>query len=335
MRNTWLFIIPPIVLVAIVAIAWIHYRKHSHERDLKKVAVIAHTRTIKELPAYRQAVKRYKIMIVLAAVSFLVTIFSLTAVAARPVEVTIQNTKNQNRDIILCLDVSGSMDDYRNTLLAFFADIADKLRGQRVGFTIFDGRPANLIPLSDDYDEVIELTRDFMESPSGYIRIVRGDTLQLNASAIGDGVMGCVNSLDRFETNNRSQSIIIATDNNYGTSQTANTQSVDIGQVANYAKRYGITFYGIYMEGGAASNYQIEQYKNATVATGGSFYTVTQKTVSDESTTRSILQKVLAQEAAKAEGAPEVIKNDAPMTALIISSISLATFIILAWRLRI
>lgn len=349
-RYTWLFIIPPIAVAIIVFVAWYRYHMHSQDRDLKRVAVISHTKTIKLLPAYRKAVMHYRILIACAAVSFIVALVSLTAAAARPISDQKKTSTTENRDVVLCMDVSGSMRPYQEDLLSYFNEVVGGLAGQRIAVTIFDGKPANLIPLTDDYDALIETISNLSEnydtinSSSSYYSPISA-TYGTSTSAIGDGVMGCVNTLDLSEKNQRAKSVIIATDNSYG----PGSQSVDIGQVARYAERYGVTFYGIFIPD-VSTQAQQNEFMNATKITNGTFYNLkdyydvkydygSQKRVAvaknADKTTLSIIKKIMAQETAKMEGAPEIIYTDQPNIALYIAVISFAVFAIIIWRLRL
>ena len=344
MRYNWLFFIPPIIIAIIIFVTWYRYRLHSHDRDLKRVAVVAHTRTIKMLPAYRAAKRRYRLLLALAVVFFLASVFSFTAVAARPFSRQEHDTSVENRDIVLCLDISGSMWTYQAELLDNFKKIISGLHRQRISVTIFDGKPANLIPLSDDYDavnEIIQHLSDSLTDKQSQGSIMSSiDFMMLTSgsstSAIGDGVMGCVNSMDLSDSNPRAKSIIIATDNDYG----KESQSIDIGQVARYAERYGITFYGIYLPGGTPV--QKNEFIDAVNITGGSFYDIKDYHSSnsspksdDEKTISHMVNQIMSQDTAKVSGAPEIVYTDAPNTMLLISGISFVLFALTIWRLRL
>lgn len=324
MQYFWLFFIPPVAITAVIFAAWYRYRIHSQNRSLKRTAVIAHTKTIKMLPEYRKAMKQYRILLILTAVCFLASVFSITAVAARPTARHEGENANKSRDIVLCLDVSGSMSSYQKELLEFFANISKQLHGQRLGLTIFDGVPANLIPLTDDYDAVSELALDLSKNFSTYAYSVMGGA---GSSAIGDGVMGCISNFDNLESE-RPKSIIVTTDNYAG------SETVDINQAARYAKRYDITLYGISI--GFGGNYDTYEklFQNAVLLTGGSFYNINKYSL-EKNVTENVVQKILEQEAAKLEGTVEITYSDAPDVLLIISTISLAAFLILIWRLRL
>ena len=342
MKYTWLFFISPTVAAIIIFVAWYRYRIHSHDRDLRRVAVIAHTKTVKMLPAYRRAILRYRILLACAAISFIASLFSLTAVAARPTQRQEHGSASEKRDIVLCLDISGSMYNYQEELIKYFNEVVSSLHKQRIAVTIFDGKPVSLIPLTDDYDALIETLSMLSEDLFNEYRFFISATFSTSSSAIGDGVMGCVNSLDLSTENARAKSVIIATDNAYGIS----SQSVDIGQVARYAKRYGVTFYGIYVPSSGLK--QKNEFANAISITGGAFYDLgdyytsanigSKRTVSSKNankTIESIINEIMAQETAKMEGAPEIIYADRPNIALYTAGICFLLFTITIWRLKL
>ena len=352
MKYTWLFIIPPIAIAIIIFIAWYRYRIHSHDRDLKRVAVIAHTKTIKMLPAYRRAVTRYRILMACAAVTFLAALFSLTAVAARPTYRDERRSESEKRDVVLCIDVSGSTAPYMNDLLSYFKRIISDpdMSEQRIAITIFDGKPANLVPPTDDYDALLEMVDSLLENYKKYDTSNSSDSplkaaIGTTSSSIGNGVMGCINTLDLSDENQRAKSIIIATDNFYG----SNSQSIDIGQAARYAKQYNITFYGIYVP--RYTTKEKNEFIDAVKVTNGSFYDLkdyyedTGKYDKDgykivipkdaDHTLLSIINEIMDQETAKMKGAPEVLYTDRPEIALYISGICFVIFVALIWRLKL
>lgn len=324
MRYTWLFILPPLLIIGIIIVVFLRYHTRSQDRDLKHVAVLAHTHTIKMLPAYRRAIKRYRVLLALAAGSFLISIFAFTATAARPISGKMHDGENANRDVILCIDMSGSMSKYIEQILRNFSQYINGLKGQRIGVTIFDGVPANLIPLSDDYDAVLSLINDLNGNFENYHFISANNG---TVSAVGEGVMGCINSFDKLEDNSRSKSAIIVTDNE----QLGG--SIDINQAARYAKRYGITFYGLSINSFSKSDSEL-LFQNAITLTGGTFYNIHSNAAGEAAVTDAI-RKVLEQDAAKIDSTPELIYTDNPAIALFVSGISFAAFLTVIWRLRL
>ncbi len=324
MRNIWMFILPPIAIAVIVILVWAKYKKTAKKRTLKKIAVIAHTETIKKLPAYRKAVRNYKILLVCALLSFVVSIFSLTAAAARPIKEQIHEKEADNRDIMFCLDVSGSMLSDLTTILEYYKEFSNALKGQRVGITIFDGVAATIIPLTDDYDAVNDLIDDFIENRPGYSSAAGGGR---GSSMIGDGVVSCVNAMGIKSETERSRSIILVTDN-----YAASEQTVNISQAANYAARNNITIYGITNVAYSPYDSSANQYQGAVKLTGGSFYSI--KGNNGQLVTE-VVDSIFAQEASKFAGTPELVRIDAPELAIIASAISFLVCAFALWRLRL
>ena len=56
-----------------------------------------------------------------------------------------------SRDIMLCLDVSGSMVEYNRSVLEQFGRLLENFDGERVGLTIFNASAVTVFPLTTDY----------------------------------------------------------------------------------------------------------------------------------------------------------------------------------------
>lgn len=330
MRYYWLFLFPLFAIVVVILIALLQHRQRKLQKKKKtNAALIAHTKQIRELPEYKAARKRYNVMLGIAALLFLTTVGSFTALAARPV--SIEETKSEllNRDIMLCLDVSGSMGSYTRDLLTYFESLIDDMQGQRIGITIFDGIYVTISPLSDDYDSIIESINSLKDPANRYGSALGNVAMNLSkysSSEIGPGLVGCVEGFDRLGEAERARSIIIATDN-----FASSTQAIDIKQAALYAKSYDITVYGV-----DVNSYKYApdatEFREAALLTGGSYYTFRGEEVYSIS---EIVTQIMAQEAARFEGAGELIRRDVPQVATIVSLVSLVLFVVVIWRLKL
>ena len=110
MRYFWMLFLTPLA-VGIIATVFIYLQKTQKKtRNVSKMAVIAHTKVIKELPAYKAAERRYHLLLALAAVCLATSLFSTTVLAARPLKGELIVSRSNTRDIILCMDVSGSIE---------------------------------------------------------------------------------------------------------------------------------------------------------------------------------------------------------------------------------
>lgn len=339
-RYSWLFIFPTLIIIGMAIFAFLRFRKHLLRRSKKeKVALISHTNYIRNLPEYKAAKKHYNSLLCLLAVFFVIATGAISVTASRPIQVTESKTDLENRDIMLCLDVSGSMSSNLNDLLSYFSELVSNMDGQRFGITIFDGIYVTLSPLSTDYESINEILADLRDNFSVFSSSLY-NTQRLNtysSSEIGPGLVGCVSAFDKLGEAQRSRSIIIATDN-----AASSTQAVNIVQAAQYAKSYDITVYGLNTwdfrsqeEIENDSGYEsktAKEFREAMLLTGGSYYSFTSNS---ELSARRIVDQILAQEAARYEGAGQIVRTDTPQIAAVVSAITLLLFVIIAWRLHL
>ena len=310
MRYNWLFVLPLVAVIAISIATILRFRKKKLRKPKHdKSSLIAHTKTIRELPEYKAAKKHYNMLLCLAAALFVVSMSSITVVTSRPVSVEETHSDQKNRDIMLCLDVSGSMSNNINELLDYYKNLVERMQGERFGVTIFDGIYVTLSPLSDDYLAVSEVLQDLKDNFDNY----------------GSALWGAAV---------RSRSIVIATDNYANRSQ-----EVNIKQAAAYARSYDITVYGLNTgEAMSMTNYagQAEsasgkEFREAVLMTGGSYYLFAGSKYSIE----EIAEQISQQESAIFEGAGQVVRRDIPKVPAVIAAVSLLLFMFIIWRLKL
>ncbi len=343
-RNGWLFWFPLLIIIGIIIYQILLFRKNKMLKKFKRrkdnAAQIAHTKFVRNLPEYKKARKRYNILLVLSAILYLGTISALTFLSARPISVTESKEEKENRDIMFCLDVSGSMASYVEGLSNAFIDLIKKMDGERFGVTIFDGEYVTLSPLSDDYAPLIELLEELKDKKSfnQYARALAYANISSGSSQIGAGLVGCIDAFDRLSEVERSRMVILATDN-YAPSNPI----ITLEQAGYYAREKDITVYGLNI---ADSNDQADldsnnvrrrtktelEFQNVTTLTGGSYYamSVFSKTAT---TPDRIINQIMSQEAARYEGAGQLIRTDTPQIAAIVSAVLLGLLVIIIWRL--
>ncbi len=142
------------LLAALAATVAVH-RLLSH-RTARATSAVANSAALTALPEYRRALRAHRIrMAVLAASAVLLGGAALLG-AARPVDTTVERPETRNRDIILCLDISGSMAAYDAELVSTFKRLVTSFEGERIGLVIFNSSAATVFPLTDDYDFINE-----------------------------------------------------------------------------------------------------------------------------------------------------------------------------------
>lgn len=170
----------------------------------------AFAQRLRELSNYR-ARARQLFRLGIAELCFVVLALAGSALlTARMVETVPSDEERASRDIILCLDVSGSMIAIDQKLLDVYSDLATRLAGERIGLVLFDSTAVTVFPLTDDADYVLtqlKMTRERIGAEP-----YPGTNLAEGSSLIGDGLATCVARFDHAQ-DHRSRTIVLATDN--------------------------------------------------------------------------------------------------------------------------
>jgi len=339
MKYPIILLVAVVVLLVAIGIPFLTRLKKTPAKKKKEKPFrpLANTTNVCALPEYKTALRKYHLLLITAGFFFMTSFGSIAVIASRPVSVSVAKPEYDNRDIMLCLDLSGSMNDYVKNLLNYFSELIKGFEGQRVGLTVFDSIYLTIAPLSDDYDTLSEIFKSISENPSSYSNSLY--SYGAGTSAIGRGVTGCVNSFDKLAEQERSRSIILATDN-YDFSES----KITLTQAANYAKRYDIAIYGLStadyrtqqeIESGENTyeNDNIKEFREATLNTGGSYYAFSTWGRENNVIVSDIVDQILKQASARYEGAETLVHSDSPLIPIIIATISAVAFAVIIWRL--
>ncbi len=171
---------------------------------------------------------------------FWLRLFSIACIIialARPQVKNVQNkNKGQGIDIILCMDVSGSMlaNDFLPTRLDVSKQMAAEFVQQRpideIGLVIFSGESFTQFPLSTDHAALLE-----------QIKGIRSGML-IDGTVIGEGLATSVERLSSSKA--KSKIIILLTD---GNEQPPETRLIDPLTALEIAKAKGVKVYTIGM----------------------------------------------------------------------------------------
>lgn len=337
-----LTLVAGLVIAGVIAYRW---RRTHTSGDIRKP--LAHSSRLTRLPAYQQLIRRQSIaMRALIGLTTLALLLGLI-LSGRPAYTTVTESEMKNRDIILCLDVSGSMTEANKELTAIYAKLAKEFDGERLGMVIFDSSPVTLFPLTNDYDfisaRLAQISKAFGNLSSfqygsatrkerdewskAYEDIFQGSTEGNGSSLIGDGLASCVNRFD-VPQQKRSRSIIFGTDN-----YLAGNPIVTLQEAAELAKERDIRVYGINPADYSTASYtskESEAFKRATLLTNGDYYKMDQPSAAQQ-----IIQKITAQDATRFKGSPQIVVNDMPEWFVLPILLLTAGVIIAAWRMKL
>lgn len=289
-------------------------------------APIARAERLRTLGSFRQAVRRRALALggLLALAS--VTVLLAGVVAARPMSSQTIQPVNTSRDIMLCLDVSGSMTDVDVEVLTVFDELLDGFEGERIGLVIFNSSAVQIFPLTDDYDFVREHLQRISESfeyvediPEHWVGTLNGP----GASLIGDGLASCAMGFDH-EGDERSRSIILATDN-----EVNGASIVTLDEAAAYAASKEIRVFALNPVEGKDTE-PSEELIAAAEATGGAAFGLRETT-----TVADIVTQVQEEEATELRGQAQVVWSDDPNLWIVLLVLPVLGLIVVLWRVRL
>ena len=211
------------LIIIPLLVVWYWFRQKNHDAEM----------SFSDLGAFEGEPKSAKVWLRHSLFVLRLLALSLLIIAvARPQSTSRkQNISVEGIDIVLALDVSGSMlaRDFKPDRLEAAKDIAHnfimKHPDDRIGLVIFSGEAFTQVPLTTDH---VMISNMFREIKSGMIE---------DGTAIGDGLATAVSRLQ--ESDAISKVVILLTDG------VNNSGSVDPMSAAEIAKLYGVRVYTI------------------------------------------------------------------------------------------
>ncbi|MBK9292542.1 MAG: VWA domain-containing protein [Bacteroidetes bacterium] len=215
----WLYLL----LLLPALIVWYIYRNHKLHPSLR----LSDAGMMERIPKSPRVALRH-LLFALRLMALAVLILAL----ARPQSSSKgQNVTVEGIDIVISLDISGSMlaRDFRPDRMEAAKELAAEFirsrKGDRIGLVIFSGESFTQVPLTTDHNVVLNMLSGIK---SGMIE---------DGTAIGDGLATAVARLR--ESNAISKVVILLTDG------VNNTGSIDPVTAAELARVYGVRVYTI------------------------------------------------------------------------------------------
>ncbi|WP_127130016.1 VWA domain-containing protein [Georgenia sp. SYP-B2076] len=336
MVTPWLV---PLVLagVALAALAgWFLRRPPARQA----VTWVANSEYLRGLVSYRRRLRVLRGGLALAAVATAVTTLATASLAARPVDRDVRSEVLATRDIVLCLDVSGSMIEMDTEIVRKFSALVDSFQGERIALSVWNNTTRTVFPLTDDYtlvkneldDAAVALNFDldawvYDQEALDRLETFLAGTVSLDndsSSLVGDGLASCALGFDEQDTA-RSRSIILATDN-----LVLGTPIYTLPEAGALAAEKGITVHGMYASlGGAGAADAKAEMAQVIQAGGGLFFEA-----DDPAAVDGIIEDIAAHQAVDLDANPEMVVTDRPDRWLGWLVAGLAVLLLVAWKVR-
>lgn len=326
LANWWVILVVIGVAVVAIAIGVLLGLRGGAKTDAHERARVARAERLRALPTFRQALNRRVLALSGILLLGVIAVVSAGVVAARPMSSQTIQPVNTSRDIMLCLDVSGSMSEVDVEVLTVFEELLDGFEGERIGLTIFNSSPVQIFPLTDDYPFIREHLQSIRESfdyldevPEHWVGTLNGN----GASLIGDGLAACAMAFDHPD-DERSRSIVFATDNEIN-----GASIVTLDEAAAYSASVGVRVFALNPVEGKDADVSAELTR-AAEATGGQAYGLR-----DTTTVSDIVAQVQEQEATELKGQAQVVWTDTPNLWIVVLLVSLLSFVVVLWRVKL
>lgn len=330
------------IALAFIIVSFVRFRRRKKFKGGTKAAEADY---IKEIPYFRRKMRIYKVLKFILSTVIIANLLISGFLMAMPYKTEVNEIKNMNRDIILCMDISTTVDHLNFELVGKLKEVVENLNGERFGIVIFNTSPLYLCPLTTDYEQVIneldiieealDLRYDYYNGSGSYSnRLVELDeyisagTLVGNeergSSIIGDGLAAAALDFTNIEEDpDRSRIIIFSTDNDL-----QGDEIITLPEAGQLCADRGITVYGI----GTEQMYPSDKamMRDAVEMTGGEFYYG-----EDSRVVSNIIDNIQEHVASLDTIEYEISETVTPEIPFIILLISMACMILLQWLCKV
>ena len=273
LKNQYVIIIGVVVLVVLLFGSFLKKKSYAGGKKISSMYGVENTEY------FKRKMRMFRVIRAVATGSFIATIAISFLLLARPYTTLKENEEQYKRDIILCMDVSSSVDELNASLVEELKDTVKQLKGERFGIVIFNTSGVMLCPLTDDYEYVltvlddihssltVDSSADEMEWMYNMHYIIVGTDVgdvERGSSLIGDGLATAACDFPDI-SEDRTRIVILSTDN-----QLDGTPIFSLDEAADLCSKKKITVYGIGTN--LMADTDMESMKSTVEKTGGKFY---------------------------------------------------------------
>ncbi|RSX54737.1 VWA domain-containing protein [Bifidobacterium dolichotidis] len=346
-RWPWAILIAAVVTIAVLILVWV---LSARKADTQQAAVAYDVQSDLHGEQASHAMRTWRTWnrVAVALMALLLVVACLFV--GRFSTVDKADEHYGNRDIVLCLDVSGSTLPYDHEVIDTYRDLVQHFKGERIGMSIFNSTSRTVFPLTDDY----ELVQRQLEHASNILKRVEsqksidamsdqqyqdvsdwldGTQNKTNAtSLIGDGLVSCAAMLPGFtydashaQRQQREASIVLATDN-----IVSGTPTYSLAQALDLTSQADIAVEGLYSGSQSTEhNETTKQMEELIEHHGGTFLAQ-----SDGASVDALVRRINDQQMHEEERKAQAAVVDAPGWWTLALVMLVGAWLLVAWRLK-
>lgn len=308
----WLTLVLLVLLVVVLVVGWM---RAGESAPKEQAVAVAHVTEARRQPRFERRLRVFHRVVAVAMSALIGAALVGAYLSGRPKEDQPLESSLATRDIVLCLDISGSVIEFDGEVLQSFETLVDSFQGERIALVVWNAGARTIFPLTDDYEMVrrqLESAQTALEvemflgdpypkNEPEYLRFASGTDVGANygSSLVGDGLASCTFAFDLTETD-RSRTVLFATDN-----ELAGNPVYSLDEAAQLAQDKGITVHGLYIEGWVPQNGTTMQ--RDIEAHDGYFYNA-----DDPEAAGQIIADVQSQDAKDLGAVDELVTTDSP-----------------------
>lgn len=316
LTNWWMLI--PILLAVVALSALFVLRDRPAEPGSGLLA--ANTDRMRRTPRFVRLARDHRRWMLVQVIAVTLLVLGASLLSARLSDTAGGDSEQHNRDVVLCLDVSGSMQEIDAGLMESFAELAGELRGERIGLVIWDSSAVMKFPLTNDYTFIAEQLETGVRELEDYSYNWSRGTYEGNGSSlIGDGLASCVLRFDRPDEP-RARTIILATDN------LVNGDAIyTLPQAVELAVDKEIVVHAV----APRMREETREMRRQVARTGGLTYTMDDRTGVEQ-----VVGSIETMDRQRLRGLPTATASDQRAPGLVLVGLGLIGLFVGAWRLR-
>lgn len=192
----------PIVAVACLLV-FIFYRFVNRKKTRGKPKPVAYLAQLKSLPSYKVVYRASYIKLAIRYVLLVAIILCLAALMARPQKHTQIVDTEKTRDIVFCMDISGSMNQSVAESLKALEKIVDADRTDRFAIVLFQNVPFTAATLTRDTatlkSKAREVSNGLLDNESSTWLWAGVDNSGVEGTDVVAGLKGCLNRFDQLD----------------------------------------------------------------------------------------------------------------------------------------